>query len=176
MLLIASRASAHPAEPLGGRPVRPAPSGGLVFSHVLLATDLSEASDRAHEAAATLAKTFGARLTVVHVCEAPAFALAATTESGVDLVSPCTDAPRAELGRLLWRLRKRSIHADGVLRVGVPWEQIVAVALDVHADVIVTGTHGRHGIAHAFHGSVAEKVVQEAPIPVLAVPQAPSEA
>jgi nucleotide-binding universal stress UspA family protein len=58
-----------------------------------------------------------------------------------------------------------------VLRLGVPWEHIVAVASEVGADVIVTGTHGRHGLAHAFYGSVAERVVQESRIPVLAVPQ-----
>ena len=143
-----------------------------MFSHVLLATDLTDASERAQETAANLAVAFGARLTVVHVCEAPPFALAGTSESGVDLVGPCSDAREVELDRLVWRLRKRAIHAKGVLRLGVPWEHIVAVAVEVGADLVVTGTHGRHGVAHAFYGSVAERVVQESPIPVLAVPLA----
>jgi nucleotide-binding universal stress UspA family protein len=143
-----------------------------VFRHVLLATDLTEASERALETAIELATTLGARLTVVHVCEPSPLALAGTSETGLDLVGPGTEGPRAALARLLWRLRKRSIEAQEVLRVGLPWEHIVAVALEVSADVIVTGTHGRHGIAHAFYGSVAERVVQESPIPVLAVPRA----
>jgi nucleotide-binding universal stress UspA family protein len=142
----------------------------VVFRHVLLATDLTDASRQAQESAAELAATLGARLTILHVCEAPVFALAGTSETGADLVSPCSDGRRAALARLQWNLRKRSIEAETVLRFGVPWEHIVAVALDIGADVIVTGTHGRHGIAHAFYGSVAERVVQESPVPVLAVP------
>ena len=142
-----------------------------MFSRILLATDLTDASDAALETAARLADAFRARLTVVYVCEAPAFAIAGASETGVDLVGPCADAQHTKLARLLWNLRKRAIEAEGVLRLGVPWEHIVAVAREVRADLIVTGTHGRHGIAHAFYGSVAEKVVQESPTPVLAVPR-----
>lgn len=141
-----------------------------MFRHILLATDLTAASDRAHETAAALAKVLGARLTAVHVCEPPAFAVAGAGASGVDLVGPCTEEPRVRLDRLLWRLRKASVVAEGVLRVGVPWVHIVTVAAEIGADLVITGTHGRHGIAHAFYGSVAEKVVQESPVPVLAVP------
>ena len=142
-----------------------------VFHHILLATDLTDASARAQETAVQLATTLGARLTVLHVCEPPALALAGTSETGADLVGPCTEGPRAKLARVVWNLRKRSVDAESVMRLGVPWEHIVAVASEVGADVIVTGTHGRHGIAHAFYGSVAERVVQDSPIPVLAVPR-----
>lgn len=143
-----------------------------MFRHVLFATDLTDASGRAQETAAALATALGARLTVVHVCEAPPLAMAGTSETGADLVGPCAEGARAELARVLWNLRKRSVQAEGLLRFGVPWTTIVATAREVGADVIVTGTHGRHGIAHAFHGSVAERVVQDSPIPVLAVPRA----
>lgn len=145
-----------------------------MFRHVLLATDLTDASRGAQEAAEEFASRLGARLTVLHVCEAPAFAIAGTSETGVDLVAPCTEGPRATLARLQWNLRKRSIEAETLVRVGVPWEHIVSVAREIGADVIVTGTHGRHGIAHAFYGSVAERVVQESPVPVLAVPWVPA--
>lgn len=144
-----------------------------MFHHVLLATDLTEASARAQETAAELAVTVRARLTVVHVCAAPAFALAGTSETGVDLVGPCADAANAAVARVLWNLRKRGVEAEAVLRVGVPWEQIVTVAQELGADVIVTGTHRRHGLAHAVYGSVAERVLQESTVPVLAVPRAP---
>lgn len=144
-----------------------------MFRHVLLATDLTAASAPAERTAAELATTLGARLTVVHVCEAPAFALAGTSETGADLLGPCTDGPGAALARVKWNLRKRAVEAEAVVRVGVPWEQILAAARELRADVIVTGTHGRHGLARALHGSVAERVVQESPVPVLAVPRAP---
>lgn len=143
-----------------------------MFDHILLATDFTAASVPAQEMAAALAETFGARLTAVHVCEAPAFAVAGTALASADLVGPCGDGARRDLDQLVWRMRGRSIRADGVLCFGAPWEHIVRVAREVGADLLVTGTHGRHGIAHALHGSVAEKIVQESPIPVLAVPGA----
>jgi len=120
--------------------------------------------------AAALVEHCGGRLTVVHVCAAPPFASAGSMLGGADLVSPCEDGAMEELGRLVWRLRARGIQAEAVLRTGVAWECIVEVVREVGADLVVTGTHGRHGIAHLYYGSVAEKVVQQSPIPVLAVP------
>jgi nucleotide-binding universal stress UspA family protein len=140
-----------------------------VFKHILLATDL-RTSERAHETAAALAATSGARLTVVHVYEPPAFALAGSMLTGADLVGPCSGGAQPDLERLLWGLRKGGVLAEAVVRCGVPWEQIVGVAREIGADLIVTGTRGRRGIVHAFTGSVAEKIVQEARVPVLAVP------
>jgi universal stress protein A len=54
-----------------------------------------------------------------------------------------------------------------MLRSGAPWQQTLEVAREIGADLIVMGTHGRSGLAHAFLGSVAEKVVRMSPIPVL---------
>ncbi|HTP28277.1 MAG TPA: universal stress protein [Anaeromyxobacteraceae bacterium] len=143
-----------------------------LFKHILLATDLTEASARAHEVAADLASCCGARLTAVHVCATSGFAAAGSTLAGADLTGPSEQGAREELGRLVWRLRGRAVRAEALLRNGVPWENIVTVAREVGADLVVTGTHGRHGIAHMYYGSVAEKVVQESPVPVLTVPSA----
>ena len=142
-----------------------------MFRHIVLATDFTEASESARETAASLASAFGARLTVVHVCETPAFAAAGSSLAGADLVGPCGEGAEVELGRLVWRLRARDVKVDSVLRRGVAWELIVRVAKEVGADLVVAGTHGRHGLAHAYYGSVAEKLVQESPVPVLVVPR-----
>ena len=48
-------------------------------------------------------------------------------------------------------------------------ETIVDYAKDLHADVIVVGTHGRSGVSRLLMGSVAEHVVRSAPCPVLVV-------
>jgi nucleotide-binding universal stress UspA family protein len=56
--------------------------------------------------------------------------------------------------------------------VGPPGVEIVKAAKKEKAHLIVMGTHGRRGLAHAILGSVAEKVVQTAPMPVLTVRQA----
>ncbi|MBI2471963.1 MAG: universal stress protein [Planctomycetes bacterium] len=61
------------------------------------------------------------------------------------------------------------INAEILIRVGVPFEEILKVAQDKEVDLIVMGTHGRTGIAHMFIGSVAEKVIRNAPCPVLCI-------
>ncbi len=56
-----------------------------------------------------------------------------------------------------------------VVRQGPPFLEIVRYAQEANIDLIVLGTHGRGGLAHMLLGSVAEKVVREAPCPVLTV-------
>ncbi len=76
---------------------------------------------------------------------------------------------QAKMGELVASLRDVCPGANGIVKVGVPWEQILAAAAETKADVVVMGTHGRRGFAHAFVGSVAERVVQLSPVPVLTV-------
>ncbi|HLH78263.1 MAG TPA: universal stress protein [Candidatus Binataceae bacterium] len=63
-------------------------------------------------------------------------------------------------------------HLKGVnyqieVRVGETVKEILAAARTHHSDLIVLPTHGRHGLSHAILGSVAERVVRDAPCPVL---------
>jgi len=65
-------------------------------------------------------------------------------------------------------------HLDGVkheivTKIGDIAFSVLQVAQEIHADLIVMATHGRTGLGHFFLGSVAEKVVREAPCPVLTV-------
>jgi nucleotide-binding universal stress UspA family protein len=57
----------------------------------------------------------------------------------------------------------------GKLVTGNTFLEIIQAARDDDVDMIVMGTHGRTGLAHVLIGSVAEKVVREAPCPVLTV-------
>jgi nucleotide-binding universal stress UspA family protein len=71
-----------------------------------------------------------------------------------------------------WRAEAK---ADGAPRIatakaiGEPAAEIVAAANEGKFDVVVVGTHGRTGLAHALLGSVAERVVRRAPMPVVTV-------
>jgi nucleotide-binding universal stress UspA family protein len=56
-----------------------------------------------------------------------------------------------------------------VTQKGAPAKVILEIARAKHADLIAMGTHGRSGIEHALLGSVAERVLREAPCPVLCV-------
>lgn len=56
-----------------------------------------------------------------------------------------------------------------IMRTGNAAHEIIAAAADLKTDLIVMATHGRTGVPHLFLGSVAERVVREAPCPVLTV-------
>jgi nucleotide-binding universal stress UspA family protein len=57
----------------------------------------------------------------------------------------------------------------GKLVTGNTFLEIIQAARDGGVELIIMGTHGRTGLAHVLIGSVAEKVVREAPCPVLTV-------
>jgi nucleotide-binding universal stress UspA family protein len=137
-----------------------------VFKSVLVASDFSEASSAALELAVAVAKANGADLTILHVVELPALPEGMPP---VDLITPMSEAASVKLGALLGAVLTRLPSARQLLAVGSPWEQILDSAGQVGADLIVVGTHGRRGMRHALMGSVAERVVRMAPVPVLTV-------
>ncbi|MBE7545902.1 MAG: universal stress protein [Planctomycetia bacterium] len=61
------------------------------------------------------------------------------------------------------------INIEILMRAGDTCEGILKAARDIGIDLIVMGTHGRTGISHMFIGSVAEKVIRNAPCPVLCI-------
>jgi universal stress protein A len=60
------------------------------------------------------------------------------------------------------------------LKTGVPWHGVVEAINELGVDLVIMGTHGRRGLSRLTLGSVAERVVRLAPVPVLTV-HAPSE-
>jgi nucleotide-binding universal stress UspA family protein len=137
------------------------------IERILVPTDFTDSSERATDWAVALAERLGARITLMHAYEIPIIgfpdgALVATAEIATRLA----DASRAGLDSAVNRRKGGKIPFDGVLREGVPWEEINAVAEEIDAGLIVMGTHGRRGLARALLGSVAEKVVRTAHRPV----------
>ena len=59
-----------------------------------------------------------------------------------------------------------------VLRVGVPYREVVAAAKDERADLVLLATHGRGEVHRLLVGSVADRVIRMAPCPVLTVKEA----
>lgn len=137
------------------------------FKHILVATDFSSSSERALELAVKLANTFDANLTLLHVWEIPVYPYMDFVLSSAELMRSVESAAEHRLSEALGELRKRVPAARSLLKLGTPWEQIIATAKDEHADVIVLGTHGRRAAKRLLMGSVAEKVVRLAPVPVL---------
>jgi nucleotide-binding universal stress UspA family protein len=137
------------------------------FKHILVATDFSGSSERALDIAVKLATAFGARVTLLHVWELPVYPYMDFVLSSTELMQSVEQAAQNRLSAALDELQKQIPAARSLLKMGIPWEQILATAKEEHADVIVMGTHGFRGVKHLLLGSVAEKVVRLAPIPVL---------
>ena len=143
-------------------------------THVLFATDGSEASNAAGALAARMARDWGAKLTVVHAYEIPPMSYIGAPMLPVDVAPAILRAIRGRLDGAVAIVRETMPAAEAVLQHGEPCPAILQTAKDVGADLIVVGTHGHRGIAHAFLGSVAEKVVRLSPVPVLTVHPTPA--
>lgn len=146
----------------------------IALKKILVATDLSEASDAALTYGRELARGFGAVLTVVHVVE-DIVARAYGVDSGVFSTDPEvqrrfeTDA-RAQVDAAISDEDRLQLKAASViLTSSAPASAIVTYAYEMGTDLIVMGTHGRSGFAHLLMGSVSERVVRTAPCPVLTV-------
>ena len=139
------------------------------FKHILFPTDFGESSQRALDVAVELAQNFEASLTLLHTVEVPTYAYSGIAFPTIDLLTSVEDAARDQLQSELVILQQRLPRAKALLSVGVPWRDILRTITEIHADLVIMGTHGRHGVARAFLGSVAEKTVRMSPVPVLTV-------
>jgi nucleotide-binding universal stress UspA family protein len=150
--------------------IRDAPAGHT--GRMLVATDFSPTSDEALDYARTLAGHLGATITLLHVIRDPFIAEGFSAEAYI------AEAPTVRTA-LLDDARKRLAHRAGAVANGPAIETeavfgdgpktIADYAATRGFDVLVTGTHGRTGIAHLLIGSVAERLVRMAPCPVLTV-------
>ncbi len=141
-----------------------------LVTNILVPTDFSETADHALDYAVHLAQTFDARIHLLHVIGLLELGV---PELGVALASSVMDSQvregQAALDRLVERWRSEAKFGEVSLRTGDARDVTVQVAGEVAADLIVIGTHGRHGLARALFGSVAESVVRHAACPVVTV-------
>jgi nucleotide-binding universal stress UspA family protein len=136
----------------------------IALQRILVATDFGPAAEAALTYGRALAKNFGATLTVMHVAEN--FFLRATVADPHALKA----AVARRLEERLTAEDRRALHARAVLETSdQPADAITTYAKQAEIDLIVMGTHGRHGISHLLVGSVAEHVVRTASCPVLTV-------
>ncbi|HEV8247699.1 MAG TPA: universal stress protein [Polyangiaceae bacterium] len=144
------------------------------MKRILVPVDFSECSDNAFARAVELAKAFGATIDVLHVWEAPKFLppelLIAGPGPQQTLAELSKTRAEAELGEFLNRVVPLGMsvglaHAEE----GSAATKIVEAASAGGYDLLVVGTHGRTGVERVLLGSVAERVVRHAKIPVLSV-------
>lgn len=137
---------------------------------ILVPIDFSECSERALKVGLEMAKAFGASVHVVHVYPASAY-VAPPLVPGPVLVGQFRDQSQKAFEEYLARIKnEHGVAIPGTLLEGVPHAEIVRLASELGADLIVMGTHGRTGLEHLLLGSVAERVLRTSTIPVLTVP------
>jgi nucleotide-binding universal stress UspA family protein len=138
----------------------------MTIHAILCPIDFSAPAEDALRYAVSLAARL--RAEPVHVLHVHQAALLSGHEA-----SAAQRAAKDHAARRLEDIAKRySVHDVEVVPhfvEGVPYEAILSEATRLNADLIVMSTHGRSGLAHALIGSVAERVVRQASIPVCTV-------
>lgn len=142
-----------------------------MYKHLLLATDGSEVAGTALAHGLDLARTVGARVTVVTVTM-PWTAVAYGVYEGVtgrDVFDEASQKrAQAILADAAQQAAGRSVACATVHRSDVdPYQAILAVAQEAGCDLIVMGSHGRRGIERLLLGSETMKVLTHSKVPVL---------
>ena len=141
------------------------------FRTVLVTTDFSDTSRKAFPLARDVADKYGAKLVAVYVEEdrLPPLILE-YTDVGIEHLAEQQHARAVErLAKFAAEEIPDHLRSELQVATGSPHEEIVRLAEQLHADLIVMATHGRGFISHAVLGSTTERVVRRAPCPVLVV-------
>lgn len=141
----------------------------LKYKHILLATDLSEATDKIADAAVTMAKCSNATLSIIHVIEHTPIVYGSGEFSvplDINLEEKLTENARRALDSLSNRLNipeERRFVAHGSIK-----REIISYAQKLNIDLIIVGSHSHHGI-QVLLGSAANAILHVAKCDVLSV-------
>jgi nucleotide-binding universal stress UspA family protein len=145
------------------------------FTHILVPTDGSETSIHAGRLAIQVAAASHARITLVYVVTedtAIVGKIAAAASKTLETTRrDLEDKGQRYLDYLSRLAQERNVQVEGMIRHGVPHNEIANLARERKADLIVIGRVGSHGPRSARIGPVAERVIEYAPCPVLVVSQ-----
>jgi nucleotide-binding universal stress UspA family protein len=144
---------------------------GSLFRRILCAADLTRGSEHTLDVALALADENLARVTLLHVVEG-------VLGEGRELYRPVPEVPQLRhslVEHATEQLRRagKAAHSfcdvDERVETGRAWRQILRVAEEISADLIVLGAHAHGALGRLFLGSTTNQVVRHAPCPVLTV-------
>lgn len=140
------------------------------FKRILVPTDYSELSLAAIEYAFAFSKVFESQIYLMHTLDTiPVLALETMDLTTESVIYETEQNAKSDLHIFVVNRIGNVPNLIEVVRRGIAEDQIVKFAREEKIDLIIMATHGRSGIAHVVLGSVAEKVVQRSPVPVLTV-------
>ena len=148
----------------------------VLFRRIIAAVDFSQVSMRALNEAACLAAETDAHLTTLHVVEVPEhLALWIDRVDGIGHVRAWAEAAERHMRDSIGAETREYARVDQRVETGKAYREILRVAEERHADLIVIGAHGHGVIERLFVGSTAHHVVRRAACPVLVVRQHTNE-
>ena len=141
------------------------------WKRIICPIDFSDASRAALEAAAEVAKRYGAKVALFHAYPVPGYTFPdGSFVASSKMLDELSEQAQRHLAE--WKAIAEGMGIANVeiaTAIGEPAHEILAFAKAQQADLLVLGTHGRTGIQHALMGSVAERVVRRSTCPVLTV-------
>jgi nucleotide-binding universal stress UspA family protein len=149
-------------------------SGAIMYARILVPVDGSPTSEAGLAEAIRLARMCGGRIRLMHLVDDLPYMQESAMFGAVvpELLEPARERGAALLGQWSARVVQAGVEVDTMLLQGNGAHLVEFVNGQVgawKADVIVLGTHGRHGLGRALIGSDAEKIVRQATVPVLLV-------
>lgn len=153
------------------RAAPPAPGAvPKLFHHILAAVDFSDASMRALDFAASLAEEADAHVTALHVIDLPPDPMFwMDRNDGGSYVREFEETAARRLRESVPDSVRQCCHVEELVATGQPYREILRIANQRHAGLIVLGAHGRGIVERMFLGSTAQHVVRQAQCPVLTI-------
>jgi nucleotide-binding universal stress UspA family protein len=136
---------------------------------ILIPTDGSDYSIRAAEYGISIAKMLGAQIIVLYVIDDVVLDQISTIAEREVVERELKEDGQRNINYVLGLAEKEGVASKSVLAKGRPFEQIVHSVKGFNIDLIVMGTYGRRGAERILIGSVAERVIEYAPCPVVVV-------
>lgn len=133
---------------------------------IAVAVDFEAASEKALALGQELATKLGCELALLHVYQLPIYTYPGL-EPGV--LPAYQSEVTAAAKRALDGLAAKHGVTRAFLREGDPATEVLAAVEELRPKMLVLGTHGRRGLSHLLLGSVAEKIVRRATVPVVTV-------
>ena len=138
------------------------------YQHILLTTDFSDEEGAVIQKAIELQQQNGAKLSLIHVVEYSGAMYTGEIPLPEDLNLDQRIAEQAE-GRLQQLAERHKLSESArFVEIGTPKREIIRIADEQNVDLIIIGSHGRHGL-QLLLGSTANGVLHLAPCDVLAV-------
>lgn len=136
----------------------------------MIATDGSETSDKAAKVGVEIARISGGRVTVVYVADTGRLSHLPDDMMLVSIRDLLLREGETATTYVKELARKEGVPSERMVVEGKPSDELLRVSKENDIDLMVMGSVGRSGLDRFLLGSVAEKVVQHAKVPVLTVP------